>query len=50
MLTGDTLLFGPGKTGEVNMVGENHEDVLASFAGNHMIVANPLSFLHKGKN
>ena len=48
LLTGDTLLFGPGKTGEVNMVGENHEDVLASFAGNHMIVANPLSFLHKG--
>ncbi len=44
LLTGDTLLFGPNKTGDVNMVGEN-QDVLASFQGNHMIVSKPWSFL-----
>ena len=44
LLTGDTLLFGPNKTGDVSMVGQN-EDVLASFQGNHMIVARPWSYL-----
>ena len=44
LLTGDTLLFGPNKTGDVNMVGEK-QDVLASFQGNHMIVSKPWSFL-----
>lgn len=45
LLTGDTLIYGPSKTGEVNMVGES-QDVLASFKGNHMIVAKPYSYLH----
>lgn len=44
LLAGDTLLFGPSKTGDVNLVGES-QDTLASFQGNHMIVAQPLSFL-----
>jgi len=44
LLTGDTLLYGPSKTGDVAMVGEK-QDVLASFQGNHMIVAQPLSYL-----
>ncbi len=49
LLTGDTLLYGPDKTGQVTMVGgEQEEDVLASFAGNHMIIANPWSYLHSG--
>ena len=44
LLMGDTLLYGPSKTGDVAMVGEK-QDVLASFQGNHMIVAQPLSYL-----
>ena len=45
LLTGDTLLYGPGKTGDVNQVGGEQSEVLASFQGNHMIVDQPLSFL-----
>ena len=45
LLTGDNLLYGPNKTGDVNLVGANN-DVLASFAGEHMIVAQPLSYLY----
>jgi outer membrane protein assembly factor BamB len=48
LLTGDTLLYGPSKTGEVNMIG-GQQDVLASFNGNHMIVSRPYSYLHSGK-
>ena len=44
LLAGDTLLYGPSKTGDVNMVGQGQE-TLASFQGNHMIVAKPLSYL-----
>lgn len=44
LLTGDTLIYGPSKTGDVNMIGES-QDVLAQFQGNHMIVAQPLSYL-----
>jgi outer membrane protein assembly factor BamB len=49
LLTGDTLLYGPSKTGEVSMIG-GQQDVLASFNGNHMIVARPFSYLHSGKD
>ena len=49
LLTGDTLFYGPSKTGEVTMVGPGKPDVLASFAGNHMIVSQPLSYLHSGE-
>ncbi len=48
LLTGDTLLYGPSKTGEVNMIGADSQDVLASFQGNHMIVASPFSYLQSG--
>ena len=44
LLSGDTLLYGPNKTGDVSMVG-NNQDVLASFQGNQMIVARPWSYL-----
>ena len=44
LLSGDTLLYGPSKTGDVNMVSGSQE-TLASFQGNHMIVAQPLSYL-----
>lgn len=47
LLAGDTLLYGPSKTGNVNQVGQ--QDVLASFQGNHMIVAQPLSYLQSAK-
>jgi outer membrane protein assembly factor BamB len=46
LLTGDTLIFGPGKTGQLGLVGEDQKDQLASFAGNHMIVTPAMSYLH----
>ncbi len=49
LLSGDTLLYGPGKTGSVNLVGGESHDVLASFDGRHMIVSRPYSYLHKGR-
>lgn len=48
LLTGDTLIYGPSKTGDVNMIGDT-QDVLASFQGNHMIVAQPLSYLQSNE-
>ncbi len=45
LLTGDTLIYGPGKTGEMSLTGEQQRDQLASFPGNHMIVAGPMSYL-----
>lgn len=44
LLTGDTLLYGPGKTGEMGVYGD--ADQIASFDGNHMIVTPALSYLH----
>ncbi|OHB81110.1 MAG: hypothetical protein A2W31_15070 [Planctomycetes bacterium RBG_16_64_10] len=46
LLTGDALLYGPGKTGEVSLSGPAPEDHLASFAGNHMIASGPTFYLH----
>src|SRR5690606_27893057 len=37
--------YGPGKTGEMSLTGEQQRDQLASFPGNHMIVAGPMSYL-----
>ena len=45
LLTGDNLLFGPGKTGTLGFVESNRSDQLASFKGNHMIVTPSRSFL-----
>ena len=45
LLTGDNLVFGPGKTGTLGFVESNQSDQLASFKGNHMIVTPLRSFL-----
>jgi hypothetical protein len=45
LLTGDTLLFGPNKTGEIDVVGAGPQDHLATFNGNHMIVSGGMSYL-----
>ncbi len=46
LLTGDMLVFGPGKTGQLEMVEDGQKDQLATFQGNHMIVTTNPSFLH----
>jgi len=46
LLTDDMLVFGPGKTGQLGAVEEGQSDQLASFQGNHMIVAPLRSYLH----
>ncbi len=45
LLTGDNLVFGPGKTGTLGFVQSNEADQLATFKGNHMIVTPSRSFL-----
>jgi outer membrane protein assembly factor BamB len=45
LLTGDNLVFGPGKTGTLGFVESNQSDQLATFKGNHMIVTPARSFL-----
>ncbi|MCA9149220.1 MAG: PQQ-binding-like beta-propeller repeat protein [Planctomycetales bacterium] len=50
LLVGDSLIYGPNKTGEVSLVNEQAEDVLATFAGQHMIVAQPFSYLYGEKH
>ena len=46
LLAGDSLLYGPGKRGEISLFGEKVKDQLATFAGNHMIVTPGMSYLH----
>jgi len=46
LLTGDTLIFGPGKTGQLGVVDEDQSDQLASFQGHHLIVKGNRSYLH----
>lgn len=46
LLSGDALIYGPGKKGEVNLFGQKVKDQLASFAGNHMVVTPAMSYLH----
>lgn len=46
LLTGDMLVFGPGKTGQLGAVEEGQTDQLASFQGHHMIVTATRSYLH----
>lgn len=46
LLTGDMLVFGPGKTGQLGAVDEGQSDQLATFQGNHMIVTPSRSYLH----
>ena len=46
LLSGDLLVFGPGKAGQLGAVPGEAADQLATFAGNHMIVTPTRSFLH----
>jgi len=46
LLSGDLLVFGPGKTGQLGAVEEGQSDQLATFQGNHMIVTAGRSYLH----
>ena len=46
LLTGNQIVFGPGKTGELGLVEGDQQDQLAQFAGNHMIVTPSMSYLH----
>lgn len=43
---GDALVFGPGKTGQLNALDDGPSDQLATFQGNQMIVAGERSYLH----
>lgn len=45
LLTGDALIFGPGKTGKLGWVEDQDKDQLASFSGNQMIVTPSMSYL-----
>jgi outer membrane protein assembly factor BamB len=46
LLTGDGLVFGPGKSGQLGLVPGETSDQLATFQGNHMIVTPGVSYLH----
>ena len=43
---GDSLVFGPGKTGQLSELDDGPSDQLATFQGNQMIVAGDRSYLH----
>tara|TARA_B100000809_G_scaffold78813_2_gene76747 strand:+ start:476 stop:1870 length:1395 start_codon:yes stop_codon:yes gene_type:complete len=45
LVTGDMLVYGPGKTGEMSVYKSNRKDQLASFKGNQMIVTPKVSYL-----
>ena len=46
LLAGDSLIFGPGKVGQLGLIDGEASDQLAQFAGNHMIVTGGKSYLH----
>lgn len=46
LLTGDQIMFGPGKTGRMALFGKEQKDHLATFEGNHMIIRENMSYLH----
>ncbi len=46
LLTGDMLIYGPGKTGQLDTFATESSDQLASFNGNQMIVTPDRSYLH----
>ena len=45
LLAGDSVLFGPGRTGQVGEFRAEQGDQIASFAGNHMIVDGDMAYL-----
>lgn len=46
LLTGDMLVYGPGKTGELDAFAAEQRDQLATFSGNQMVVTPDLTILH----
>ena len=50
LVTGDMLVYGPGKTGEMSVFKSNRKDQLASFKGNQMIVTPKVSYLLSDKS
>ena len=46
LLTGDTLVYGPGKAGDLATFAAGDRDQLATFGGNHMVVRDGTAFLH----
>ncbi len=46
LLAGDSLIYGPGKTGEISLVEPGEKDRIATFPGNHMLVSEGMSYLH----
>lgn len=46
VLTGDTLISGPGKTGQLDAYGAESKDYLATFQGNQIIIAGARAYLH----
>jgi len=45
LISGDTLVYGPGKTGDMSLFTAGQKDQLASFPGNQMIVTPKRSYL-----
>ena len=48
LLTGESLVYGPGKAGELSLSEDARGDQLASFKGNHMLVSRGIAYLHSG--
>jgi outer membrane protein assembly factor BamB len=48
-LDGDTLVFGPGRKGQMFLVPGETGDAFATFSGNHMIISAEKSYLHADK-
>lgn len=46
LLAGKSLIFGPGKVGQLGVIDGEASDQLAQFSGNHMIISQGKSYLH----
>ena len=49
LLTGNTLVFGHGRKGQLGLVPGGTTDTFAAFSGNHMIISAEKSYLHADK-
>jgi len=50
LLVGDSLIYGPGKTGELGEFSDASSDQVATFHGLHMIVHGDMAWLHSGRD
>jgi outer membrane protein assembly factor BamB len=50
LLVGDSLIYGPGKTGQLGEFAGSNADQVATFHGLHMIVDGDLAWLHSGRD